>query len=37
MASIVGMVCFKNNCDHIDENFAYIKSLEVEFLKSING
>ena len=37
VASIVGMACaLKNNCDHIDENFAYIKSLEVEFLKNIS-
>lgn len=37
VASIVGMACaLKNNCNHIDENFAYTKSLEVEFLKNIS-
>lgn len=37
VASIVGMACaLKNNCNYIDENLAYTKSLEVEFLKNIS-
>lgn len=37
VASIVGMAyALKNNCNHIDENFSYVKSLEAELLKNIS-